>query len=286
MSMNSVLESLSETNDEQIKRLAAFFADMSYQFQNIDKKIQYQSAEWIVIECAHKESGFDGAIYYCEATSQLVVAFRGTEFTADERGYRDAIKNDVLGFGYNKEPLQYADALELARVALNGINEGKITDSFGNVHLLNVDTKLIITGHSLGGGLAQLVGAQSDFKDVEVHTFNAIGVAQMVDNLSKEGFNFSGDYSNITNHVISRDFVSTIYDHLGEVIVYKPSLENRLTAGDYIPFNFSKKGNGIIGTIYPALGKAFKGHTITNFTGSILSIWKVVILPIIRCAKY
>lgn len=48
MSMNSVLESSPEKNDEQIKRLAAFFADMSYQFQNIDTKIQYQFDEWIV----------------------------------------------------------------------------------------------------------------------------------------------------------------------------------------------------------------------------------------------
>lgn len=48
MSMNSVLESSSEKNDEQIKRLAAFLADMSYQFQNIDTKIQYQFDEWIV----------------------------------------------------------------------------------------------------------------------------------------------------------------------------------------------------------------------------------------------
>lgn len=44
MSMNSVLESLSETNDEQIKRLAAFFADevyRSYQIQYIVHQLCY-----------------------------------------------------------------------------------------------------------------------------------------------------------------------------------------------------------------------------------------------------
>ena len=48
-----------------------------------------------------------------------MVAFRGTEFTADERGWRDAIKNDVLGFGYNKEPEQYKDAENVLKEAID-----------------------------------------------------------------------------------------------------------------------------------------------------------------------
>lgn len=254
-------------DDEQIKRLTAFFSDKSYKALE-GEIITYQQDEWIVIKEQHNNdgtssSGFDGAVYLNKTNGQLVVAFRGTEFTADERGYRDAIKNDVLGFGYNQEPKQYKDAKTLLDWAITELNKGKYSFDGQEYNLSN----LIITGHSLGGGLAQLIGAQEAYKQYEVHTFNAIGVAQMVDNLSKQdGFNFSGDYSNITNHVISRDFVSTIYDHLGKVEIYKPSSENRLTTSDYIPFNFSKKGNGILGTIFPALGKAFKGHTITNFT--------------------
>lgn len=236
MPINSLFEgsSIVTSNDEKIKKLAAFFADevyRSYQIQYIS--VQYNNEEWIIIHELHKndpkESGFDGAVYLNTKTGQLVVAFRGTEFTADERGWRDAIKNDVLGFGYNKEPEQYKDAENVLKEAIKILNRGEwintITDE--RYTFSSDPSNLIITGHSLGGGLAQLIGAQDAYKQYEVHTFNAIGVAQMVDNLdNKDGFKFSHNYSNIHNHVISKDFISTIYDHLGEVKIYKPSANN------------------------------------------------------------
>lgn len=223
-----------QSKEDEINSLAAFFADevyRSYQIQYIS--VQYNNEEWIIIHELHKndpkESGFDGAVYLNTKTGQLVVAFRGTEFTADERGWRDAIKNDVLGFGYNKEPEQYKDAENVLKEAIKILNRGEwINTITGERYTFSSDpSNLIITGHSLGGGLAQLIGAQDAYKQYQVHTFNAIGVAQMVDNLDNKGeFKFSHNYSNIHNHVISKDFVSTIYDHLGEVKMYKPSANN------------------------------------------------------------
>ena len=113
-----------QSKEDEINSLAAFFADevyRSYQIQYIS--VQYNNEEWIIIHELHKndpkESGFDGAVYLNTKTGQLVVAFRGTEFTADERGWRDAIKNDVLGFGYNKEPEQYKDAENVLKEAID-----------------------------------------------------------------------------------------------------------------------------------------------------------------------
>lgn len=270
MVANAVLEN-SETqnyNDEQIKWLAAFFAEKSYQDRK-DETIIYQNEDWVVINEFHKndpkESGFDGAVYLNKTNGQLVVAFRGTEFTADERGWRDAIKNDVLGFGYNREPEQYADAKELLNWAVNELNTRNETKKYCNTYSTD-SSQLIITGHSLGGGLAQLIGAQDAYKQYEVHTFNAIGVAQMVDNLdNKGGFKFSHNYSNIHNHVISKDFISTIYNHLGEVKVYKPSTNN-IMEDNAISINAGNNGMfGFTLSFTSAPKKILKGHGIDNF---------------------
>lgn len=161
---NAVLEN-SETqnyNDEQIKRLTAFFADKSYK-SLIGETIDYLQDEWFVIIESHKnnegESGFDGAVYLNKTNGQLVVAFRGTEFTADERGYRDAIKNDVLGFGYNRKPDQYKDAEKLLKDTIGILNDGYWDNTVtGERYTFSSDpSNLIITGHSLRGGLAQLI---------------------------------------------------------------------------------------------------------------------------------
>ena len=249
-----------DSYDIYTARIAAFFADYAYHTPRNDDKSSYIISDcygkiWESVSKSHNNnSGFDGDIFYCEETNTLIVAFCGTEFGLDEQGFKDGIKTDLLEFGYNRKPKQYDDALKLAQDAKKMIGT-KYSE----------DTRLIITGHSLGGGLAQLVGSQIEFKDVEVHTFNAIGVAQMVDNLSKQGLTFSYNYSNITNHVITRDFVSTVYDHLGDVEVYKPSIENQLKPSDYLPLNFKNKG--LFNKFFPvALNKMFKGHTISNFT--------------------
>ncbi len=243
-----------DSYDIYTARTAAFFANYAYRTDNINIVTDCHGKQWIRVNSIHANSGFDGDIFYCEETNTLIVAFRGTEFGLDEQGFKDGIKTDLLEFGYNRKPKQYDDALKLAQDAKKMIGT-KYSE----------DTRLIITGHSLGGGLAQLVGSQIEFKDVEVHTFNAIGVAQMVDNLSKQGLTFSYNYSNITNHVITRDFVSTVYDHLGDVEVYKPSIENQLKPSDYLPLNFKNKG--LFNKFFPvALNKMFKGHTISNFT--------------------
>ena len=89
-----------------------------------------------------------------------------------------------------KKPEQYKDAENVLKEAIDILNDGYWENTItGERYTFSSDpSNLIITGHSLGGGLAQLIGAQDAYKQYEVHTFNAIGVAQMVDNLdNKDG---------------------------------------------------------------------------------------------------
>ena len=100
MVLNAVLEN-SETqnyNDEQIKYLAAFFADKSYQSLE-GATLTYLQDEWIVIKEQHNNdgttpSGFDGAVYLNPNTAHFLVPFARSVFTTNERDYTHPINNN------------------------------------------------------------------------------------------------------------------------------------------------------------------------------------------------
>ncbi len=63
MVANAVLENFENQNynDEQIKRLAAFFADKVYNSYVINSTISYNTEEWIVIYEQHNNTGIDAS---------------------------------------------------------------------------------------------------------------------------------------------------------------------------------------------------------------------------------
>ncbi|MCA9189749.1 MAG: DUF2974 domain-containing protein, partial [Planctomycetales bacterium] len=130
--------------------------------------------------------GFQGALY--EAGQALVVAFRGTD---DWEG----IKAD-LNIGVGKTPKQLASARELYQKGVQAAGS----------------RPLIVTGHSLGGGLVQLICAEFGAFGV---TFNAVGMGKQADKAKLTG-------SNILNIVLQHDPVSSI----GRLIGKKLQLPN------------------------------------------------------------
>lgn len=120
----------------------ARLSDAIYDFDNtpID--------QWDLIDKISRDSGMQAGIYQHRETFELVLAYRGTE-TCDfpcsldetKEYLRDLATDTALTFGFDDAQFKHA------------INYGKdIVNRYPN-------RNITITGHSLGGGLAQAVGA-------------------------------------------------------------------------------------------------------------------------------
>lgn len=120
----------------------AKLADAIYDFDNVTVD------SWELIESNGKSSGMDAGVYKNRDTNELALVFRGTEtcdfpcsFKELEDTARDAIADVAIGIGTVSD--QFKDAFRFAQ------------DVVGR----HPDVKITVTGHSLGGGLAQAIGA-------------------------------------------------------------------------------------------------------------------------------
>ncbi len=151
-------------------------------------------------------SGFEGGIFECGDT--WVVCYRGTR-PSDSRDLKADLK-----IGLKKIPEQFYPAMAL----------------FERAHLAH-GTKVIITGHSLGGGLAQLVSAASTYPAV---TFNAPGMKSIARGMAKKtpwGFHAA----NCLNIVLKNDPVSSF----GTLIGKKLRLPNPDTSFSLNPMKYA-----------------------------------------------
>ena len=236
-------------------------------------------SKWIIVEEMHDKdiSGFDAYVYFNYELTQFIISFRGTELKYNKQGYMD-LKTDFEMLR-EKTMKQYLTAYKFVKdFIVEKISSGKILSFKFNPETARQN--LIITGHSLGGSIAQLIGAQAEFINVRIDTFNPLGMAEYLyrynvwskQELKKSKPNESlneiysknfahpykfsyqnkKDYTNITNYITTRDFVGAVYDHIGQVRIVKLALQNRIKIKD-------------IFLITPALKKMCKGHNCDNF---------------------
>lgn len=131
----------------------AQLADAIYDFDNV------AVGSWELIESNGKSSGMDAGVFMNRDTSELALVFRGTEtcnfpcsFKELEDTARDAIADAAIGTGTVSD--QFKDAFRFAQDVVNRHPGAKIT----------------VAGHSLGGGLAQAIGA---VMGLETFAFNS-----------------------------------------------------------------------------------------------------------------
>lgn len=109
-----------------------------------------------------KASGFYAVAF--KKKNKFVISFRGSETYPVEDAYRDFIETDLL-IGMGKRPKQFEDGLEVYETIARS----------DEVEIENIS----ITGHSLGGGIAQFVAVMADKKGYTVPytcTWNAVGI--------------------------------------------------------------------------------------------------------------
>ena len=163
---------------------------------------KYIPKDWIKVLEYDKKSGFHGEAFY--KNGQVVIAMRGTD-----EAVNDLIKEDIGHLAMKKLPNQYTDAQKFYE---------KVRKDFPNY-------KIIFTGHSLGGSLAQLMSNKTGHETI---TFNAYGVRDILQGNVRDNITNIRNYGNINDTV----FMSNIDNQLGNSYIIKKNYnESFITKG-------------------------------------------------------
>ncbi|MGJ3703779.1 XVIPCD domain-containing protein [Variovorax sp. AFSI2.2] len=197
------------------------------------------SIEYTVLAVANNpKTDYQGTVYQRVDTKEVIIAHRGTESAKD--GLTDA---SMVFTGRNN---QLDDAV--------AFTEQAIALARKNAKDNNTPLNISLTGHSLGGTLAEITAARTG---LHAETFNAYGPGALK-NLDRYGVDVHTPHPNIVNHVRATDVVGAGGPHLGSTRTYAaPQDIENLKRGRYIgasplPAN-------------PLLAADVGAHTITNF---------------------
>ncbi|RZL68015.1 MAG: DUF2974 domain-containing protein [Variovorax sp.] len=184
------------------------------------------------------KTDYQGTAYQRVDTKEVIIAHRGTASAKDGRTDAGMVFN-----GHNDQ-LDHAVAFTDRAIA---IAQERAKDEG---YALNVS----ITGHSLGGTLAEITAARTG---LHAETFNSYGPAALI-GLDRYGVDVKAPHPNIVNHVRAIDVVGAADPHLGSVRTYAaPEDIESLKRGRYI--------GSLPLPVNPVLAIDASAHTISNF---------------------
>lgn len=189
-------------------------------------------------------TGYQGTSYQRLDTGQVFVAHRGTEAVGQDIGTDMA----MVALRVNS---QIPEAIGLTSRAIEAAQRLSINKG--------MQAEVIVTGHSLGGALAQVTAHHFDLKG---ETFNAYGAASLSRRIPEGG-------SSVINHVMANDPVSAASPHYGEVRAY--AKQNEI---DTLSRNGYGEGFTLGSVLIPpgsrvaaTAGMSLESHKLGNFLG-------------------
>ncbi|ALN83085.1 lipase family protein [Lysobacter antibioticus] len=199
-------------SSQEYANLAANAYPPSGARNGVETEVEFNGVEYNVLKRVDLPSGYQGTIYQRKDSGDIIVAHRGTEF-GDE-----PIKDGLLADGgmvVKRINRQTQDAIDLTKQAIEIAQEiGPRTNP----------PEVSVTGHSLGGCLAQITAARFNLNG---ETFNPYGAASL-------GYRIPEGGNQVVNHVMAGDLVSAAGKHFGKVRMYaEPAELNVLKAAGY-----------------------------------------------------
>ena len=170
---------------------------------------------WKYSKSWYDSNGFYSEVYKNE--NNIIIVFKWTDVKKGiKEGAKDMLSNAQMGAKYL--PNQIKNARQIYDI---------YTRDFP-------DANIILTGHSLGGSIAQALGAETGAETV---TFSAYGIAD----IHSPTFKYS---NNITNYGNAQDpvFVGNIDAHIGKTVVLNTKIDsNKVTKNnkEFYSYNFN-----------------------------------------------
>jgi len=217
----------------------AMLADDAYNTHRIGQEVILGNVHYKVLDEVHnKLNGYQGTAYVRVDTGDIVIAHCGTD--APRMKYQDiATDAGMVTAGVNA---QTPDAMAFTKKALE---EGK---RFDEQNYLSFHAT--VTGHSLGGTLAEITAYRCGLHG---ETYNAYGAAGLFQGIPEGG-------NQVINYVRATDVVSAASKHFGETHIYASQQDiDRLQKAGY------RDNAGPLNLGNPIKGTDFDAHSATNF---------------------
>jgi hypothetical protein len=178
-------------------------------------------------------NGFHATAYQRTDTGEVIIAYRGTDLSHALTGTQDIVADAAMVVG--KVNPQMADAEKFTRHVLEYARE----------HGIPTD-QITVTGHSLGGTLAEIESCRFNLGG---QTFNAYGAAGL-------GYGIPAGGSRIIDNVLDGDVVSAASPHYGQVRHFATQEDiDGLREGGYL--------GGVLAS--PLVAAVWGDHSISHF---------------------